>query len=263
MEHDNEQLIQMWSQWQAAEGLANGTITIKSRYVRRLAAHHDLATITTGQAIEWMVAHRWAPETRKSARAALRSFYDWAVEQGHLAHNPVATLRPVRVPPPCPNPTADRPYQRALAAANDQETLMLMLAAHCGLRRAEIAALHTDHLIGGTLRVTGKGGRTRMVPVTNRDLLARLRATPDGWVFPGRFPDTHVCPDYVGRRLSRLLGPGWTGHSLRHRYSSRVYGGSRNILALQKLLGHSSPETTQRYVEVDDAAMWDAAGWAA
>ena len=139
---------------------------------------------------------------------------------------------------------------------------MLLLAASCGLRRAEIAGLHTDMLSGGRLRVTGKGGRTRMVPVRNEDLVRMLAEWPEGWLFPGRFGGP-VTPDYVGRRLSKLLGRGWSAHSLRHRYASTVYAGSRDVLALQKLLGHSSPETTQRYVELDEQALWDAAGWAA
>lgn len=89
-----------------------------------------------------------------------------------------------------------------------------------------------------------------------------LADCPEGWLFPGRFGGP-VTPDYVGRRLSKLLGPGWTAHTLRHRYAQAVYSGSGNVLALQSLLGHSSPETTLRYVEVDAASKLAAAKYAA
>lgn len=61
---------------------------------------------------------------------------------------------------------------------------------------------------------------------------------------------THTTADRVGRILSRLLGPGATGHGLRHRFASKAYQGTRDLLAVQQLLGHSSPATTQRYVAV-------------
>jgi integrase len=153
-------------------------------------------------------------------------------------------------------------FIRALQNADGPGLLMLLLAATCGLRRAEIARLHTDDFFAGKVRVKGKGGRVRAVPVVNEDVRRMLADLPEGWLFPGRFGG-HATPDHVGRRLSGLLGPGWTGHTLRHRYSSVVFAGSHDILALQKLLGHSSPETTQRYVEVDDEAMWAAARHAA
>ena len=48
--------------------------------------------------------------------------------------------------------------------------------------------------------------------------------------------------------LSRLLGPGVSAHSLRHRYATTIYGATHDLLAVQQLLGHSSPTTTQVYV---------------
>ena len=54
----------------------------------------------------------------------------------------------------------------------------------------------------------------------------------------------------VTARLSRLLGPGHTAHSLRHRFGTRAYAGAFDLRAVQELLGHASPATTARYVAV-------------
>ena len=67
----------------------------------------------------------------------------------------------------------------------------------------------------------------------------------------------------AGRNLSRALGPGWSGHTLRHRFGTRVYAASGDLLSLQQLLGHSSPATTRQYVALSDEALRRAAASAA
>lgn len=254
--------IDEWAAWQAAAGRAAGTIYLQRRYLHRFADSHDLAAATSSQVAAWLGSHGWSNATIKSARMALASFYHWAVGAGLRADDPTVMLGAVRLPPPCPRPASDAVFVGACQRASGPELLMLLLAATCGLRRAEIAGLHTDDYAGGDLRVRGKGGRVRLVPVVNADLARLLEQHPPGWLFPGRFGG-HVTPDHVGRHLSTLLGPGWSAHSLRHRYASVVYAGSHDLFAVQKLLGHASPETTQRYVHTDHAALVATARWAA
>jgi integrase len=254
-----------WGHWQRAGGSSASTVYLRRRYLERLAGAVDPLGATSADLAAWLAetGAEWSPETRKSAQAALRSFYAWAVAEGRRADDPMARIRRARGSEPSPRPTSDAAYAQALAGATAEERRMILLAATCGLRRAEIAAVHTDDYADGLLRVQGKGGRVRVVPVPTVEVQRFLSATPGGYLFPGRFPGTHVCPDYVGRRLSRLLGPGWTAHTLRHRYASKVYAGGRDLFALQRLLGHASPETTQRYVATDRAALEAAAQHAA
>lgn len=91
-----------------------------------------------------------------------------------------------------------------------------------------------------------------MVPLTD-DLAVSIRlATAAGFAFPGRI-DGHLSPAHVGKLISRLLPDGASLHGVRHRFATRVYrqtGG--DVFVVQQLLGHASPETTQRYVLVDD-----------
>jgi len=134
---------------------------------------------------------------------------------------------------------------------------MILLGASAGLRRAEIARLHSGHLIarpdGLWLRITGKGGRTRMVPVSE-PLAGLLQALPSGYVFPGR-EDGHLSAGHVGVTLGRLLGAGWTGHKLRHRFATTAYAAERDLLAVQQLLAHSRPEVTARYTAIPGDAL--------
>lgn len=63
---------------------------------------------------------------------------------------------------------------------------------------------------------------------------------------------SHLTADHVGKLVARALPDNWTMHTLRHRYATRVYRGSRNIRAVQELLGHTTVVSTERYVAVSD-----------
>lgn len=73
----------------------------------------------------------------------------------------------------------------------------------------------------------------------------------DGYVFSVRWSG-HAEASYIGKHLSRLLGDGWTPHSLRHRYATATYRATNDLFLVSKLLGHDSVETTQRYVAMPE-----------
>lgn len=162
--------------------------------------------------------------------------------------------------PPCPRPATDEIWENLLANAPAREHLMARLAGEAGLRRAEVAQVHTNDLMPRpSLIVHGKGRKQRVVPLNDslaaeiRDRCTELAESPDwnGHLFPGNV-DGHLSPVYVGIRISRLMPPGWSMHKARHRFATRAYRGSRNLLAVKTLLGHSSVATTQLYCAVDD-----------
>lgn len=132
--------------------------------------------------------------------------------------------------------------------------LILRLAAEVGLRRAEIASIHShdlvDDLLGWSLVVHGKGGRERVVPLPT-PLALELHARGSGWVFPGA-DHGHLSPRWVGKLAARVMPEGWTIHTLRHRFATRAYGLDRDLLVVQTLLGHASPVTTRRYVAIGE-----------
>jgi integrase len=211
--------------------------------------------LTTDDLAAFLAAGDWKPETRKSARSTLRAFYAWAETTGRVERNPAQSLKPIRVPSGAPKPAPVNRLIDAYQTADHRTRLMLALAAQAGLRRNEIATLHTDHIADGFLRITGKGSKVRRVPI-HAELIEALEAVPPGWVFPGRV-DGHISANRVGEILSAAMG-GHSAHTLRHRFATDAYFDTRDIAVVQRLLGHSKPETTIRYTEVPDELLVNA-----
>lgn len=132
-----------------------------------------------------------------------------------------------------------------------------MLAAQCGLRRSEIARTRREDvepdLVGYALRVAGKGGHVRLVPLPD-DLAAAILDRGPGWLFPSSHGG-HLTPHHLGKIVSRHLPPGFTTHTLRHRCGTVAYRETRDLRAVQELLGHAKPETTAIYTQVPDGAL--------
>ena len=100
--------------------------------------------------------------------------------------------------------------------------------------------------------VHGKGGKARTVPMPP-GLVAAVEARGPGWTFPGDDAG-HVSPEWLGRLVTRALPPGVTMHALRHRFATRAYERTGDLVSVQRILGHESPHTTLRYLAIADEA---------
>jgi len=237
-----------------AAGRRPGTIRLHRHYLYGLANTYRRPWIVTTEDLRQELGRvHWSPETRKSARSTYRSFYAWGYASGLVESDPAVALVAVRVPPGTPRPAPETVVARAVRDADERIAFMAMLGAYAGLRCGEIATVHERDLVGDTLRVDGKGGKVRTVPVVHPVLLAQLQRVR-GWAFPGR-TGGHLSPGHVSKLLSSALPQGWTGHTLRHRMATTAYAGTRDLLAVGAVLGHSKPETTQRYVLLPDDAL--------
>lgn len=248
-----------WSTWMRAADRSPGTIRTRVEHVRWLERDTTAAapwTLTTDDLVTWIGSHDWARETMRGVRNSLRGFWTWGISDGRTTTDPTADLPAPRASIPAPHPTPESAYATALHHATRRERAMLMLAAEVGLRRFEVAQVHARDVVevpggGWTLIVHGKGGRERRMPLP-RALAWELRTLAQGgFAFPGKV-DGHVSAWWVGKLVSRLLPDGYAMHSLRHRFGSMSYAKSHDMLAVQKLLGHASPTTTQVYVLVPD-----------
>lgn len=259
--------IDDWGAWMRAGGKPQSTIGLRTYHLRRFMTEgpQDWTTATVDDLAAWLGSHTWANDTLRSYRSSLRTFYDWAHLTGRCTDNPARLLPSVPARPGKPRPAPEDVLKAALGRSDQRVRLMLLLGAHAGLRRGEIAAVHTgglfEDLDGWSLRVKGKGNRTRLVPLT-RLVAAELHALPAGWAFPSPEGD-HLTPAHVGKLMSRALGPGWTAHTLRHRFATRAYAAERDLRAVQELLGHSKPETTAIYTQIPAGAKRRAVDWAA
>lgn len=248
----NTQVIDDWLRWYEAAGASRGTICVRRSHLTRLAARVDPVSASTDDLVAFLADYRsLRPESRKSMLESLRMFYRWALARGLRDDDPTVGLRRVQVPPGVPRPIPEASLRQALSAADEEQTLMLLLGAYAGLRRSEIAAVNSQDVDGLTLTVRGKGGRVRRVPV--HPMLAGRLARINGWAFPSPVREgRHVHPDYVANRLEQVLPAPFTCHSLRHRFATVVYDSTKDLRAVQELLGHSRPETTARYTLVTE-----------
>lgn len=252
---------------EAAAGRPPQTLATRRSHLERVARALRCAPadVDGGRLLGWFARQsQWSMETRRSYRTTLRSFFKWAVATGITEVNPALVLPRMKPAKRTPRPAPDLAVRIALAAGDDRTRLMLRLAAEVGMRRAEIACVHTSDLIDGArgpqLLVHGKGDKQRIVPISE-SLAAAVRAgaaghslaSPSkGFLFPGAYGGGHLSPRWVGKLMGTALPDHWTAHTLRHRFATKAYRGSRNLRAVQELLGHASVTTTEIYTGVDD-----------
>lgn len=147
---------------------------------------------------------------------------------------------------------------------------VLLLLYGCGLRVSEATGLTGDVLpLGTTLRVTGKRGKTRQIP-----LLDNVRAAIEAYLELCPYPPAKGEPLFRGRRGGPLspalirravqgarkrlgLPEKTTPHALRHSFATHLLAGGADLRSLQELLGHASLSSTQIYTAVDTAMLLD------
>lgn len=250
--------ISKWLSWFATGAPAKDTVNLRRYQLARLATDHPHVgpwQVTAEDLAAWLAERDWGRETRRSYLAAVRSFYGHAHAHGIITVDPSRLLR--RVPPAkrFPRAAPERVVDAALLRADKRQRLMLMLGSRHGMRRAEIAQVHSRDLVenfDGTwsLVVHGKGSKDRLLPLLG-PTAAVLRALPAGWVFPNGF-GSHLSPAYCGKLMSRAMAFEAVPHALRHRFATMAYRRSKDILNVRDLLGHANVATTQIYVSADD-----------
>jgi integrase/recombinase XerC len=146
-------------------------------------------------------------------------------------------------------------------AARDMAVLSLCYGA--GLRIAEALSLTRADLEGETLRVTGKGNKTRLVPLiapVRQSIetylgLCPFKLNPSMPLFRG-VKGGVLSPRIIQLRVAQLRGalglpPSATPHALRHSFATHLLGRGGDLRSIQELLGHASLSTTQTYTGVD------------
>lgn len=181
-------------------------------------------------------------------------YYAWAVRRQLLTTSPADEIATVRVPRAIPRPVPESRVLDAFSAGTLAERAIIALAQTQGLRREEIATAHPENRIGQSLRVLGKGGKERIVPLDflTYSLLREIEAEQgvNDHYFRGRFGG-HLHPATVYKWVKALL-PEYSIHNLRHSAGSNGLHKTRDVRAVQELLGHESLETTMIYTFVND-----------
>lgn len=212
--------------------------------------------------------------SRSLARAlsSLKSFFRYLENEGIVATEALNVIRTPRQPKSLPKALTVLEAKATVSATSELEDTpwvaardmaVLSLCYGAGLRISEALAITGSDLDSEALRVTGKGGKTRMVP-----LIAAVRAAIETYLSVCPFALNPAQPLFRGKkggvlsprliqmRMAQLRGalglpPSATPHALRHSFATHLLGRGGDLRAIQELLGHASLSTTQIYTAVD------------
>ena len=263
------------------------------RYIAFLEHHRgeaigvkSLAEVTAGEVRAWLAHLRQgdkplSPRSLSQALSAIRTFHRFLDRRLDAPNPAIALVRGPRVKPGAPRPvTEDQavgliaepaldPDREDWEVARDQAVLTLLYG--CGLRISEALSLkRSDAPLPDSLRITGKGSKTRLVPVLPavREAIDVYLAevpfalAPDEPLFRakrgGALSPRHVQATVQGLRGRLGLPASATPHALRHSFATHLLGAGADLRSIQELLGHASLSTTQRYTEVNAAALLSA-----
>lgn len=225
---------------------------------------------------DWFQTRREAGyKLRSNARllSSLRGFYHWALSEERIAHDPLAEVKLPRVTASLPDTLEENEVERLLEAPDLDTELglrdraMLEVLYGAGLRVTELVGLTTDalNLRQGVVRVRGKGGKERLVPIGEEavDWLSRYLRSGRGALmrdvtcpalFPGRGDAclTRQAFWYRIKAYARIAGieRRLSPHTLRHAFATHLLNHGANLRVVQLLLGHSDLSTTQIYTHV-------------
>lgn len=210
--------------------------------------------------------------------SALKSFFRFLEREGIVATEALNVIRTPKLPRSLPKAltvlearqtigTVGDMEERPWVAARDMAVLSLCYGA--GLRISEALALTAGDLEAQTLRVTGKGGKVRLVPLIDAVRkaialyveLSPFKSWPEEPLFRG-VKGGVLSPRLIQLRVVQLrsalgLPPSATPHALRHSFATHLLGRGGDLRAIQELLGHASLSTTQIYTAVDTERLLD------
>lgn len=218
---------------------------------------------------------------RSLARAlsAVKSFYRWLSDRDGFDATAVLSTRSPKFSKKLPRPISAESAGAVIATAETQardswigarDAAVVTLLYGCGLRISEALGLTgKDAPLPDVLRITGKGGKERLVPV-----LPTARAAVDTYLAICPHPQEHDAPLFRGTRGGALnprlvqkamerarlqlgLPATATPHAMRHSFATHLLNAGGDLRAIQELLGHSSLSTTQAYTAVDTARLMD------
>ncbi len=279
------------SQLQALQGASANTVEAYrhdvSRYLSFLARHRGgaeglagVAATTQSDLRAWMAEERGrglSPRSLARALSAVKGFTAWAADRTGADATTVLSARGPKFRRKLPRPlTEDGAALMLTEIGSDaredwvaaRDTAVATLLYGLGLRISEALSLTgADHPLPPTLRITGKGGKTRIVPVVPvaaAAVSAYVRLCPFD-LAPGEalFRGARggpVNPRLIQAAMERArlrlgLPATATPHALRHSFATHLLSAGGDLRAIQELLGHASLSTTQAYTAVDAARL--------
>ncbi|NKX44226.1 tyrosine recombinase XerC [Roseicyclus persicicus] len=255
-------------------------LDFQARHAGETLGPAALRGLTASDMRAWMAAQRdRGVGSRSLARrlSAVKGFYRWWAEREGFDATPVLSMRAPKHGRRLPRPLSVEGAARMLETVGEQDArdwvaardvAIVTLLYGCGLRRSEALTLDARALpLSDTLRIRGKGGKEREVPVlpAARAAVARYAALCPHDLAPGTplFRGIRGGP-LNGRLVAKVMEQARmqlglpataTPHALRHSFATHLLDAGGDLRAIQELLGHASLSTTQAYTAVDTARL--------
>ncbi|MEO1562981.1 MAG: tyrosine recombinase XerC [Pseudomonadota bacterium] len=288
-------LLEEWlDHSRALKGLSEKTLSAYAddlrSYLGFIQAHFGsrlsfglLSSVTLRDLRAWVAAERDRGRSARSVArsiSAIKGFYGYLNLSRGIDISEVTALKPIKFQSSLPRAvsadaaknlieTVAQNRSEPWLAARDSAVLILLYG--CGLRISEALGIQgADLPLGSSIKVTGKGGKDRIVPVIPLareavDAYAKLvpfDLTPDEPIFRGTRGGP-LSPGVVQKATAlarEMLGlpPGTTPHAMRHSFATHLLSAGGDLRSIQKLLGHASLSSTQIYTAVDEARLMEA-----
>lgn len=258
------------------EGFSPATISSYRFYLDRLARHTgdpEIGSVTLDGLRSYLGTHsHLKPTSIGTEIRSLRSFFKWLTDEEYVVRNPAAKIREPKQPQRVPKALSIEELELLRDGCRTlQERAMVELLFSTGIRVGELhrldrAAIDWDRR---SVVVLGKGSKEREVYFSPRaaiQLRRYLASRDDGEsaLFrttrrPWRRLSVHQS-EYIMRRIATRAGLAGrvTPHVLRHTFGTYILNQGAPLAAVQSLLGHSKPETTQLYARLSGAARQEA-----
>lgn len=247
-------LSDAWIAHLRAEGCPANTIARRASVLRSVS---NAGTATREDIETWWSSRRHLSHaTRSNDLACLRTFYRWCTRWEHRTDDPTVRLDAPRVAKGLPRPIGRAELHTLLQGLPPDLRRAVALGAYAGLRVSEVARLDWADIDVDTRRARiwhSKGGKSRVVALGAVLLDELLPAANSGNVVTAG--DAVHSGQQLQRRVNRAmhgLGVEGTFHTLRHRYGTLAYQATRDLVAVGRQMGHSSPVTTAIYAAASD-----------
>jgi site-specific recombinase XerD len=250
------------------KGYSSNTITSYKNDIKQYLKYLSDKNINyyeTEEFVKYLNKNKYAKSSINRKIASINKFYEWCQERNYLKETKYKKIKYIKQEKKLPDILTSNYINKLLNSLptenpkNLRDRTIIELLYSSGLRVSEITNLRINDIKNnGSIKVLGKGNKTRILPMTNE-----AYKLIDLWITNSRsFYENEKSSDYLfigvrgskisAREVQRIVKSklGTFPHSIRHSFATHLLDGGADLRVVQEMLGHSDPSTTQIYTHV-------------
>ena len=250
------------------KGYSSNTITSYKNDIKQYLKYLSDKNINyyeTEEYVKYLNKNKYAKSSINRKIASINKFYEWCQERNYLKETKYKKIKYIKQEKKLPDILTSNYINKLLNSLptenpkNLRDRTIIELLYSSGLRVSELTNLRINDIKNnGSIKVLGKGNKTRILPMTNE-----AYKLIDSWITNSRsFYENEKSSDYLfigvrgskisPREVQRIVRSklGTFPHSIRHSFATHLLDGGADLRVVQEMLGHSDPSTTQIYTHV-------------